>query len=166
MPKVRDKQRELPGASSHFTHLALGIDLAVEIPLIVAFHPATLLFGNSFGMAFPSIIQITLQLLVLLVVERSFHSWTIWVLPSDAQAEASLETPEQFFEPFGIAIEFMRPRGTILIAMTGLGVPSVLTRVTGKFHVISVIAWVILRQIQTSQTGYGYDVSRKLGKEP
>ena len=64
--------------------------------------------------------------------------------------EASLETPEHLFEPFSLAMEFMRPRGTLLIATTGLGVPSMLTWFTGKFHVISVIAWVTLRQLQAS----------------
>ena len=148
---VGDKQRELPVVSSHYIHLALGIDLAIEIPLMVSFHPATLLFGTSFGTPFPSSMQITLQLLVLLVVERSFHYWTIWFLKlGGGPVEASCEAPEQFFEPFSLAMEFMCPRGTLLIATTGLGVPSMLTWFTGEFHVISIIAWVTLRQLQAN----------------
>lgn len=154
--KPGDKHRPLPAASSaDYIHLALGIDLAVEIPLILAFHPATLLYGASFNIPFPSIIQIALQLLVLLVVERSFHHWTIWFLQlggrgGELAVDASSESPEQFFEPFSLAMDFMRPRGTLLIATAGLGVPSLLTCFTGKFHVVSVVAWVTLRQLQGS----------------
>lgn len=50
----------------------------------------------------------------------------------------------------------MCPRGTILIATTVLG---------GKFHVISAVIWVIVRQLQAKQSGYGYNVRRLLGKE-
>lgn len=146
-----EKQRDPPAAFSDYVHLALGIDLAVEIPLIIAFHPATLLFGTSLGTPFPSIIQITLQLLFLWGVEIHLYYWTNWFLLSgEGQVEDSLKTPEQFFEPFSLATEFIRLRGTLLIATTGLGVPSMLTHFTGKFHLISVIAWVTLRQLQAS----------------
>lgn len=96
-----------------------------------------------------------------------------WFLPpsggarGEEEGEASvLETPEPYFEPFSLVAEFMGPRGTILIATTVLGAPSMLTGFTGKFHVISVVAWVIVRQLQGKRSsGYGYDVRRLLGKE-
>ena len=159
-------KRNPPAASSYYTHLALGIDLAIEIPVIVAFHPATLLFGANFRTAFPSVIQIALQLLVLLVVESSFHYWMFWFLSSgSARGEASLETPEQYFEPFSLVLEFMRPRGTTMITTTVLGTPSMLTGFTGKFHVISVVTWVIVRELQAKQSGYGHNVRQLLEKE-
>lgn len=148
---VGEQQRDPPARFSDYIHLALGIDLAVEIPLIIAMHPATLLSSTSFRTPVPSIIQIILQMLVLWGVERSIYHWIKWCLLSgQGQIEGSLETPEQIFEPFRLAMEFMLPRGTLLIAAAGLGVPSMLTHFTGKFHVISVIAWVTLRQLQPS----------------
>lgn len=88
-------KRNLLAASSYYTHLALGIDLAIEIPLIVASHPATLLFGtqlsNSVSKHYPDRTAAAralgrgelFPLLDVLV-------FAIWRRP---RGEASLETP-------------------------------------------------------------------------
>ena len=118
-PGLADESRDLSATSSPYINLALSIDLAVEIPLIVAYHPATLIFGTGFDVPFPSILQIAAQLLFLVVVEISFHHWILCFLSTKGmRADAPSETIEQSFEPFSLVMEFMRPRGTLLIVMT------------------------------------------------
>lgn len=150
---------------SHYIHLALGIDLAVEIPLFVAFHPVTLIFGTDFRAHFPGMFQFLLQVLVLVLIEHSFHYWTLWFagfLSSAATSkDFSVENPDDLAHPFGLAMEFMRPRGTLLIAIAGLGIPSKLHSITGDFHVATVIAWVALRQFQADHSQFEFTVPRK-----
>lgn len=48
--------------------------------------------------------------------------------------------------PFRIAVDFMIPKGIIIMAMTLIGSPSLLGSISGCLHFASIVIWMALRQ--------------------
>lgn len=123
--------------------------MAVEMPLIVAYHPVNLFCEISFDAPVPSKFQFALQLLSLLAVEKCSTHWTYrFLLKQEPQAKGVSLSAEQLSETFHLAMDFICPRRTFLIVLTGMGFPSVLTMFSGSFHPVSVVVWIALRQLQ------------------
>ncbi|EKG22178.1 hypothetical protein MPH_00506 [Macrophomina phaseolina MS6] len=125
-------------------HLALTLDFAIEYPLILAFHPATLTYPRDpFSQAeAPSALELAAQVGVCVLVEaacalalssRLFRIADKFASGGDDPALRS-------------TLRFLRPRAAILLAAALLGTPSSLTAVTGRLHAASMAVWILAQQ--------------------
>lgn len=129
--------------------LALSTSNVVEVALIALYHPMTLLHGLKFTEPFPERRQLCTQLFVFFVVDGLLH----WCVFSKVRPPKSKQTPidctrQAKVASFRIAADFMTPRGTVIVATTLVGSPSLLGAISGRLHFASIVTWMALRQVQ------------------
>ena len=142
-------------------------DNAIEFPIIFAFHPSTLIYKPHQSPRFPDLGQLVLQVLAFFVIEIVFQNWVLRFInistedTSDStgvpckdvlktlQAKEA-QTNEGIAEQ--LVMDFLRPRGTLLLAIALLSMPSALTSYTGQLHPVAMVGWVVLQQVVESQT--------------
>lgn len=136
-------------ARSSYIYLAFTLDYAIEFPLFLEYHPTALAFPNNFASAIPlpALSQSVAQLLVFFFLDWAFQFYVLrfFSLPTGRE-ESSPKDPEDD-DAFCLALEFIRPRGAVLIAIGVLGSPSPLRSYTGKLHVLSMVSWIVVRQM-------------------
>lgn len=145
--KTTTQRRFFGPHPSHLTELALGLDFAVEVPLIVAFHPSTQYNGIAYGVPLPHPLQVFAHLIMFLAVEEVLKSQIHRFLPPcDGRVEKhSLNGLHSAV--CGLSIDYVLPRGTLLVAITAVGRADLLSGITGRPHMFLVIVWVIFRQL-------------------
>jgi methylsterol monooxygenase len=63
----------------------------------------------------------------------------------------------EFTAPFGITAEYAHPLETIILGLGTMGGPILYVYCTGDLHIITVLAWITVRLIQTIDAHSGYD---------
>lgn len=144
--KVTDASRL---ARSPIAYLAFTFDYAIEFPLFLVYHPTTLAFPDNIAriVLLPTTSQTLAQLLVFFFLNWAFQFYLLRFLslPS-GKADGGPNDPEAE-NAFQLALEFIRPRGAVLIAIAICGMPTPLNNFTGKLHMLSMVSWIILRQL-------------------
>lgn len=51
-----------------------------------------------------------------------------------------------------LVVDFLRPRGTPLLAIALLTMPTALTRYSGQLHPLAMVGWVVFRQVVEFQS--------------
>lgn len=156
-----------------WVRVSLMLDNAIEFPIIFAFHPSTLIYKPQQSPGFPDLGQLVLQVLVFFVIELAFQNWVLRFINISANdssdgtrvaCKGGLKTlqDKEAQNDEGIAerlvMDFLRPRGTLLLAVALLSMPTALTTYTGQLHPVAVVGWVVLQQIlefQIHQRGEG-----------
>ena len=103
-----------------------------------------------------------MQVLVFFVIELAFQNWILRFvnIPANNSSDSTglgckdvpkkVQTEEAQMNE-GIAerllMDFLRPRGTLLLAIALLSMPTALTSYTGQLHPVAMVGWVVLQQI-------------------
>lgn len=143
----RMSQRQFFGPHpSHFTELALGLNFAVEFPLIVAFHPSTQYHGIGYNVPFTHPLEVFTQFVILFAVEEVLKPQIHWYFPPcDSKLEKhSLDSSHS--AACGLSIDYLLPRATLWLAIAAVGMASLLSGITGRLHMFSIVLWAVLRQ--------------------
>lgn len=113
-------------STAHYFQLALAISFAIEVPLVLAFHPTTLIYGIDIGIPFPSTLKLLAQLLWRSVVDVGFADWVeLYLSPGNLGPKQFSRASKQGAGPFGLAMEFLRPTGALLLGVAAVGTPSI-----------------------------------------
>ncbi|KAL4950107.1 hypothetical protein BDW69DRAFT_197518 [Aspergillus filifer] len=128
--------------------LLLLASTAVDLPLISALHPITILYPMNPLDLPPSLEQLALQVLGLFLFEGLCHYLIqSLVLPVATKPHHTVMEHTADDEIMAAAIlDFSTPRIALMLSVAALGIPCRLTECLGKLHPLSVSGWVILSQ--------------------
>ncbi|KAM4056751.1 fatty acid hydroxylase superfamily protein [Hirsutella rhossiliensis] len=114
---------------SHFT---------AELPQIWFFHPIATFFGMDYGVPFPPLWKMALQIAIIFVMEDTWHYWFHRALHYGPLYKAIHKMHHTYSAPFGLAAEYASPIETMLLGIGVVGSPILLLTVTGDLHLITI----------------------------
>ncbi|CAJ0549253.1 Ff.00g028660.m01.CDS01 [Fusarium sp. VM40] len=133
---------------SHFT---------AELPQIWFFHPIATYFGLDYGVPFPPVWKMALQIAICFVMEDAWHYWFHRALHYGPLYKAIHKMHHTYSAPFGLAAEYASPIETALLGIGVVGCPLVVLAITGELHLITMYTWIVLRLFQAIDSHSGYD---------
>ncbi|XRM47158.1 C-4 sterol methyl oxidase [Aspergillus tubingensis] len=156
--KIQDKKAP-PSAKEQWSCVKyiLAIHFIVEMPMIVLFHPMMELFGLKYALPFPDLKTLAIQITIFFFVEDTYHYWLHRAFHWGPLYRAIHRVHHQYAAPFGLTAEYASPWETMLLGLGTIGPPLVLGSFTGEVHLMTVLAWVALRQFQAIDAHSGYD---------
>jgi methylsterol monooxygenase len=134
---------------SHFT---------VELPQIWLFHPIATYFGMDYGVPFPSITKMALQIAVFFVMEDAWHYWTHRALHYGPLYKMIHKLHHTYSAPFGFAAEYASPLEVMILAIGTVGSPILWVSLTGDLHLFTMYMWIVARLFQAVDAHSGYDL--------
>ncbi|KAI9879022.1 MAG: hypothetical protein M1830_009821 [Pleopsidium flavum] len=155
--KIQDQKQPSAAIQWSCTKAVLLIHFAIEMPLIVAFHPMTQIFGMDTGVPFPSKLEMLGQIATFFVLEDAYHYWFHRFLHWGPMYRRIHRIHHQYSAPFGLAAEYASPWETLGLGMGTVGAPLVVGALTGRLHLLTVVVWVTMRQFQAIDAHSGYD---------
>ncbi|CEL11046.1 Putative C-4 methylsterol oxidase [Aspergillus calidoustus] len=156
--KIQD-QKAPPSVSDQWTCVKyiLAIHIIVELPLIVLFHPMMELCGLQWTLPFPKFSTLAAQIALFFVVEDTYHYWLHRAMHWGPLYRAIHRIHHQYAAPFGLTAEYASPWETFFLGLGTICPPLILGYVTGNVHLITVLSWMALRQVQAIDAHSGYD---------
>ncbi|KAF5237029.1 hypothetical protein FANTH_11016 [Fusarium anthophilum] len=133
---------------SHFT---------AELPQIWFFHPVATYLGMDYGVPFPPVWKMALQIAICFIMEDAWHYWFHRALHYGPLYKAIHKMHHTYSAPFGLAAEYASPIETALLGIGVVGCPVVLLAVTGELHLFTMYTWIVLRLFQAIDSHSGYD---------
>ncbi|KAF4960013.1 hypothetical protein FGADI_1287 [Fusarium gaditjirri] len=133
---------------SHFT---------AELPQIWFFHPVATYLGMDYGVPFPPVWKMALQIAICFVMEDAWHYWFHRALHYGPLYKAIHKMHHTYSAPFGLAAEYASPIETALLGIGVVGCPIVLLAITGELHLFTMYTWIVLRLFQAIDSHSGYD---------
>ncbi|KAI9041892.1 sterol desaturase family protein [Aspergillus affinis] len=155
--KIQDKKS--PSVKDQWTCVKyiLAIHFIIELPLIVLFHPMMELCGLSYTLPFPQLRTIAAQIVTFFLVEDTYHYWLHRSMHWGPLYRSIHRIHHQYAAPFGLTAEYASPWETLLLGFGTIGPPLIMGLVTGEVHLMTVLVWMTLRQIQAIDAHSGYD---------
>ena len=139
------------------TKYILAIHFIVELPLIVLFHPMMDLCGLKYTSPFPNLKSVAAQLALFFIVEDTYHYWLHRAFHWGPLYRSIHRIHHQYATPFGLTAEYASPWETLLLGLGTIAPPLVLGYFTENVHLITVLIWMGLRQVQAIDSHSGYD---------
>ncbi|KAJ4270362.1 C-4 sterol methyl oxidase [Fusarium torreyae] len=133
---------------SHFT---------AELPQIWFFHPIATYLGMDYGVPFPPVWKMALQIAICFIMEDAWHYWFHRALHYGPLYKAIHKMHHTYSAPFGLAAEYASPIETALLGIGVVGCPIVLLAITGELHLFTMYTWIVLRLFQAIDSHSGYD---------
>jgi methylsterol monooxygenase len=133
---------------SHFT---------AELPQIWFFHPIATYLGMDYGVPFPPVWKMALQIALCFIMEDAWHYWFHRALHYGPLYKAIHKMHHTYSAPFGLAAEYASPIETALLGIGVVGCPIVLLAITGELHLFTMYTWIVLRLFQAIDSHSGYD---------
>ncbi|KAL1857516.1 hypothetical protein VTK73DRAFT_8044 [Phialemonium thermophilum] len=133
---------------SHFT---------VELPQIWLFHPVATYLGMEYGVPFPPLWKMAMQIAIFFVMEDTWHYWFHRILHYGPLYRSIHKLHHTYSAPFGLAAEYASPIEVMLLGMGIVGSPVLWVTFTGDLHLITMYLWIILRLFQAIDAHSGYD---------
>ncbi|CAG7565110.1 unnamed protein product [Fusarium equiseti] len=133
---------------SHFT---------AELPQIWFFHPVATYLGMDYGVPFPPMWKMALQIVLCFIMEDAWHYWFHRALHYGPLYKAIHKMHHTYSAPFGLAAEYASPIETALLGIGVVGCPVVLLAITGELHLVTMYTWITLRLFQAIDSHSGYD---------
>ncbi|KAF6821502.1 c-4 sterol methyl oxidase [Colletotrichum musicola] len=133
---------------SHFT---------VELPQIWLFHPLATWCGMEYGVPFPPLWKMAMQISIFFVMEDTWHYWFHRALHYGPLYKAIHKLHHYYSAPFGLAAEYASPIEVMLLGIGIVGSPIFWVSVTGDLHLLTMYAWIVLRLFQAIDAHSGYD---------
>ncbi|KAI9670913.1 MAG: Methylsterol monooxygenase 1 [Caeruleum heppii] len=155
--KIQDQKQPSAAVQWECTKFIVLIHFAIEMPLIVGFHPISTFFGMRVDLPFPSIWLMLQQIVTFFILEDAYHYWLHRFLHWGPMYQHVHKIHHQYSAPFGLAAEYASPWETLLLGLGTIGAPMLVGAVTGHLHLLTVILWVTLRQFQAIDAHSGYD---------
>ncbi|KAK6218868.1 methylsterol monooxygenase [Colletotrichum tabaci] len=130
--------------------------------LIVLFHPLCELVGLNIQVPFPTRGAMAAQLVSFFVLEDAYHYWAHRFLHWGPVYRKVHCIHHTYAAPFGLAAEYASPWETLLLGAGTIGSPLIIGLFGINVHLLTVIAWVTLRQFQAIDAHSGHDFSWSL----
>ncbi|TIC99526.1 Methylsterol monooxygenase [Colletotrichum higginsianum] len=142
------QEAKQPSAAQQWgcTKFVLLIHFLVEMPLIVLFHPLCELVGLNIQVPFPTWGAMAAQLGSFFVLEDAYHYWVHRFLHLGPMYRKVHCIHHTYAAPFGLAAEYANPWETLLLGAGTIGSPLVIGLFGVNVHLLTVIAWITLRQ--------------------
>lgn len=153
-----DAKTEISSPPSEIYPLWISLILlfspALEFPFMFVLHPVTLAYPPATAHV-PSLVQLALQVGVFFAIQILFthsilRSISISIVeqssPTTTKAiELCQPKPDPDDERLAaIVVDFLRPRGTLLLGIAAMGIPLKVTEFLGRLHPLAMVAWVVL----------------------
>lgn len=132
------------------TH-SLRNKLISEIPLTFAAYPAFVWMGVSKDLPLPSLLTILGTLLFCLVIEDAWHYFAHRALHTRWAMKHIHSLHHHYMTPFGLAASYAHPAETLF---TGFG--TVLPMLILRPHLLTLLVWVVVKQVQATMVHSGY----------
>ncbi|KAL4943988.1 hypothetical protein BDV06DRAFT_188576 [Aspergillus oleicola] len=157
--RFKIQENKSPSASDQWTCVKyiLAIHFIIELPMIVLFHPMMELCGVQYTFPFPKLSLIAAQIALFFIVEDTYHYWLHRAFHWGPLYRSIHRVHHQYAAPFGLTAEYASPAETFLLGLGTITPPLVLGYVTGNVHLITVLVWMALRQLQAIDSHSGYD---------
>ena len=128
----------------------LIFDHAITLSGIIIFYPIFSRHGLGALSAFPSPYHLLVQVIQCFVVEYCCYRWLPRFPPCmDSEGEdLQCGDVKDFGESSGLATEYMVPKVTLILILVTGEISSGVRPFFGRFHLASVIVWMILRQYE------------------
>ena len=144
--------------TSIWIRFLLVLEPAIEFPLIFAFHPTVMAYNIGKSTNVPHLDQLVLQVAVFFAVELAFQKCLLRfiniapnIADENCKSNDSIGTPKlrnsHHEEAEDLVMDFVRPRGTLLLAVALLGMPTDLNRYTGQLHPLAMALWAVFEQL-------------------
>ncbi|OTB06379.1 hypothetical protein M426DRAFT_319115 [Hypoxylon sp. CI-4A] len=137
--------------------LVLLSHVTVELPQIWLFHPIATYFGMDYGVPFPKIQSMALQIAVFFVMEDTWHYFLHRALHYGPLYRMIHKLHHTYSAPFGLAAEYASPIETMLLALGTVGSPILWVSLTGELHLFTMYVWIVGRLFQAIDSHSGYD---------
>lgn len=132
--------------------------VCVQLPMMFAFHPVAEFMGMRIEtVPFPSWSDMAIQILFFLVIEDAWQYWAHRGLHKGWFYRNIHKRHHDFTAPFGITAEYAHPAETLILGLGTLAGPWLWVAATADLHVMTVMAWVAVRLLQTVDAHSGYD---------
>ncbi|KAL8371936.1 hypothetical protein RB595_001645 [Gaeumannomyces hyphopodioides] len=160
------QNQKVPTAKEQWdcTMLVLFGHFTVELPQIWVFHPLATYFGLEYGVPFPSVWTMAMQIAIFFVIEDAWHYWFHRALHYGPLYKAIHKLHHTYSAPFGLAAEYASPIETMLLGFGVVGTPIVWVSITGDLHLFTMYMWIVLRLFQAIDAHSGYDFPWSLRK--
>lgn len=115
------------------------------------------LCGLQYSLPFPAAKTLAAQLLMFFLVEDTYHYWLHRAFHWGPLYRRIHRVHHQYAAPFGLTAEYASPWETLLLGFGTIGPPLVLGYFAGNVHLVTVLVWMTLRQVQAIDAHSGYD---------
>jgi len=159
-----DAETEISFPSSKMYPLWISLILlfspALEFPFMFVLHPVTLAYPPPTANV-PSLVQLALQVGTFFVIQILFtHSVLRSISASIVEQSSptttkSIELCQSQPDPdderlAAIVVDFLKPRGTLLLGIAAMGIPLKITGFLGRLHPLAMVAWVVLDRLYST----------------
>lgn len=153
------QNQKVPTAKEQFDCAALVLlsHFTVELPQIWLFHPVATWFGMSFGVPFPPLWRIAMQVSIFFVMEDTWHYWFHRALHYGPLYRSIHKLHHTYSAPFGLAAEYASPIEVMLLGIGIVGSPILWVSLTKDLHLVTMYIWIVLRLFQAIDAHSGYD---------
>lgn len=160
------KQQKIPTAREQWECAALVLlqHCTVELPQIWLFHPVAVYLGLEYGVPFPPLWKMAMQIAIFFVMEDAWHYWFHRGLHYGPLYRAIHKMHHTYSAPFGLAAEYASPIEVMLLGFGIVGCPVVWVALTNDLHLLTMYAWIVLRLFQAIDAHSGYDFPWSLRK--
>lgn len=140
------------------TKYILMIHFLVELPLIITSHLFMRLCGIDFdAFSLPTYRAMSTQIASFFVIEDTYHYWIHRLMHWGPLYRSIHRIHHQYAAPFGLTAEYASPWETVLLGLGTICPPMLLGLATGSVHLLTILGWMTLRQIQAVDAHSGYD---------
>lgn len=137
--------------------LVLLSHCTVELPQIWLFHPVATYFGMDYGVPFPPLWKMAMQITIFFIMEDAWHYWFHRALHYGPLYKSIHKLHHTYSAPFGLAAEYASPIEVMLLGFGIVGSPVIWVLVTGELHLMTMYMWIVLRLFQAIDAHSGYD---------
>ncbi|KAK0715834.1 C-4 sterol methyl oxidase [Lasiosphaeris hirsuta] len=157
--KYKLQNQKLPSWKEQWECAALVLlsHCTVELPQIWLFHPVAAYFGMDYGVPFPSIWTMAMQISIFFIFEDAWHYWFHRALHYGPLYKNIHKLHHTYSAPFGLAAEYASPIEAMLLGFGIVGSPIIWVSVFGDLHLLTMYVWIILRLFQAIDAHSGYD---------
>lgn len=113
--------------------------------------------GMEFGVPFPSLSSMALQIAVFFVLEDTWHYWTHRAMHWGPLYRGIHKVHHQYSAPFGLAAEYASPIEVMVLGAGTVLMPILWVYFTGDLHILTMYTWIVLRLSQAIDAHSGYE---------
>lgn len=111
----------------------------------------------AYGVPFPSLSRMSLQICAFFVLEDAWHYWGHRTFHYGPLYRWVHKTHHRFSAPFGLAAEYASPIEILVLGAGTVGAPIFWALAFGNLHLVTMHTWIILRLLQAVDSHSGYD---------
>jgi methylsterol monooxygenase len=117
----------------------------VELPQIWLFHPIATYFGMDYGVPFPSMTKMAVQIIIFFIIEDAWHYCFHRALHYGFLYKSIHKLHHTYSAPFGLTAEYASPIEVMLLGFGVVGTPILWVLFTNDLHLFTMYAWIFFR---------------------